>query len=233
MQYISFMDNSKKALKIKRTSLSQEVYQHLQQQIITLELAPGEKLNDLELAEQFGVSRTPVREALKKLEEEGLVVSKPGARTNVTALDVMQARETFPIVATLHGLASRLAMAHITQAMVVKLRAVNAEFRTAVERGDALEAMRCDDAFHHVFLEASQNQQLIDTLNRLTPLIRRLEYAQFRQHGHDSLADHEAILAACDQRDPEALVRTTEQNWNGLGRHLIAALEEETTCDPS
>ena len=143
MQYISFMDNSKKALKIKRTSLSQEVYQHLQQQIITLELAPGEKLNDLELAEQFGVSRTPVREALKKLEEEGLVVFKPGSRTNVTALDVVQARETFPIVATLHGLASRLAFPHIIAGDVsdvtgAKYRISDGNRSGGCPRGDAM-----------------------------------------------------------------------------------------------
>ncbi len=227
MQYISFMDNSKKTLKIKRTSLSQEVYQHLQQQIITLELAPGEKLNDLELAEQFGVSRTPVREAMKKLEEEGLVVFKPGSRTNVTALNVVQARETFPIVATLHGLASQLAFPHITPETLVTLRKLNTEFRTAIGQEDALEAMQCDDAFHHVFLQASQNQQLTETLSRLTPLVRRLEFAQFSRIGSSSADDHDAIIQACEQRDVDLLVRLTRQNWNGLGRHIIAALKEE------
>lgn len=98
-------------------------------------------------------------------------------------------------------------------------------------QNDAEAALRLDDAFHGLFLARSENSQLIETLNRLTPLIRRLEYAQFRRHGHDSMADHEAILTACQTRDAEALVRTTEQNWNGLGRHLVAALEEETSCD--
>jgi len=217
---------------IQRTSLSEEVYQRLQQQIITLTLAPGQKLNDQELAEAFGVSRTPVREALKKLEEEGLVVAKRGSRTNVTLLDATQARQTFPIVATLHALASRLAFP-LSEVDITRLIELNQTFQEAINRGDAASALQLDDAFHGVFLKRSQNGQLIETLNRLTPLIRRLEYAQFSRHGHDSVTDHQIIIEACQNGDMEALVRATEHNWNGLGRHLVAALEEEPPCDPS
>ncbi|MDX1259083.1 GntR family transcriptional regulator [Exiguobacterium sp. K1] len=217
---------------IQRTSLSEEVYQRMQQQIITLALAPGQKLNDQELAEAFGVSRTPVREALKKLEEEGLVVAKRGSRTNVTMLDVTQARQTFPIVATLHALAARLAFP-LSEADITRLIELNQMFQEAINRGDAASALQLDDAFHGLFLERSQNGQLADTLNRLTPLIRRLEYAQFSRHGHDSVTDHRTIIEACQNGRIEDLVRATEHNWNGLGRHLIASLEEDTPCDPS
>lgn len=217
---------------IQRTSLSEEVYQRLQQQIITLALAPGQKLNDQELAEAFGVSRTPVREALKKLEEEGLVVAKRGSRTNVTMLDATQARQTFPIVATLHALAARLAFP-LSEADITRLIELNQMFQEAINRGDAASALQLDDAFHGLFLERSQNGQLADTLNRLTPLIRRLEYAQFSRHGHDSVTDHRTIIEACQNCRIEDLVRATEHNWNGLGRHLIASLEEDTPCDPS
>ncbi|HCN59400.1 GntR family transcriptional regulator [Exiguobacterium sp.] len=217
---------------IQRTSLSEEVYQRLQQQIITLALAPGQKLNDQELAEAFGVSRTPVREALKKLEEEGLVVAKRGSRTNVTMLDATQARQTFPIVATLHALAARLAFP-LSEADITRLIELNQMFQEAINRGDAASALQLDDAFHGLFLERSQNGQLADTLNRLTPLIRRLEYAQFSRHGHDSVTDHRTIIEACQNGRIEDLVRATEHNWNGLGRHLIASLEEDTPCDPS
>lgn len=216
---------------IQRTSLSEEVYQRLQQQIITLALAPGQKLNDQELAEAFGVSRTPVREALKKLEEEGLVVAKRGSRTNVTMLDATQARQTFPIVATLHALAARLAFP-LSEADITRLIELNQMFQEAINRGDAASALQLDDAFHGLFLERSQNGQLADTLNRLTPLIRRLEYAQFSRHGHDSVTDHRTIIEACQNGRIEDLVRATEHNWNGLGRHLIASLEEDTPCDP-
>lgn len=217
---------------IQRTSLSEEVYQRLQQQIITLALAPGQKLNDQELAEAFGVSRTPVREALKKLEEEGLVVAKRGSRTNVTMLDATQARQTFPIVATLHALAARLAFP-LSEADITRLIELNQMFQEAINRGDAASALQLDDAFHGLFLKRSQNGQLADTLNRLTPLIRRLEYAQFSRHGHDSVTDHRTIIEACQNGRIEDLVRATEHNWNGLGRHLIASLEEDTPCDPS
>ncbi|ACB60863.1 transcriptional regulator, GntR family [Exiguobacterium sibiricum 255-15] len=217
---------------IQRTSLSEEVYQRLQQQIITLTLAPGQKLNDQQLAETFGVSRTPVREALKKLEEEGLVVTKRGSRTNVTMLDATQARQTFPIVATLHALAARLAFP-LSEADITRLIELNQAFQDAIMHEDAETALQLDDAFHGLFLKRSQNGQLADTLNRLTPLIRRLEYAQFSRHGHDSVTDHRTIIEACQNGRIEDLVRATEHNWNGLGRHLIASLEEDTPCDPS
>ena len=218
---------------IKRLSLSEEVYQRLQQQIITLTLAPGQKLNDQELAEAFGVSRTPVREALKKLEEEGLVAMKRGSRTNVTLLDATQTRQTFPIVATLHALAARLAFPLMQATDIEQLIEIEKTFEEAIDRQDAESALRLDDAFHGLFLERSQNDQLTETLNRLTPLIRRLEYAQFSRHGHDSVTDHQTIIEACQSANIEALVRATEQNWNGLGRHLVAALEEEPPCDQS
>ncbi|OIN65933.1 GntR family transcriptional regulator [Exiguobacterium sp. KRL4] len=218
---------------IQRLSLSEEVYRRLQQQIITLTLTPGQKLNDQELAEAFGVSRTPVREALKKLEEEGLVVAKRGSRTNVTLLDATQARQTFPIVATLHALAARLALPLLKAADIEQLRDIHQAFQEAIMQEDAEAALRLDDAFHGLFLARSENSQLIETLNRLTPLIRRLEYAQFRRHGHDSVTDHQTIMEACQNGNIEALVRATEQNWNGLGRHLVASLEEDTPCDRS
>ncbi|WP_214729967.1 GntR family transcriptional regulator [Exiguobacterium sp. s168] len=215
-------------LAIARLPLSEEVYQRLQHHIITLRFAPGEKVNDQALAEMFGVSRTPVREALKRLEEEGLIFAKRGSRTIVTELDAEQAQQTYPIIATLHGLAARLAGPVLTKDDVTELQTIHQQFTTAIDQQDTETALTLDDAFHDVFVKRSQNAQLGETIRRLTPLIRRLEYAQFDQLGRQSIADHAAILVACEQRDVEQLVQATEHNWNGLGRLLVSTLKEES-----
>ncbi|WP_394679493.1 GntR family transcriptional regulator [uncultured Exiguobacterium sp.] len=214
-------------LAIARLPLSEEVYRRLQHHIITLRLAPGEKVNDQVLAEMFGVSRTPVREALKRLEEEGLIFAKRGSRTIVTELDAEQAQQTYPIIATLHGLAARLAGLQLTEDDLMELQTIHQQFTTAIEQQETETALTLDDAFHDVFVLRSQNVQLRETIRRLTPLIRRLEYAQFDRLGRQSIADHAAILVACEQRDIEQLVQATEHNWNGLGRLLVSTLKEE------
>ena len=214
-------------LSIARLPLSEEVYRRLQYHIITLRLAPGEKVNDQALAEAFGVSRTPVREALKRLEEEGLIFAKRGSRTIVTELDAEQAQQTYPIIATLHGLAARLAGPMLTKDDLTSLKSIHQQFTTAIDQQDTETALALDDAFHDVFVKRSQNDQLRETIRRLTPLIRRLEYAQFDRLGLQSIADHATILTACEERDVEQLVQATEHNWNGLGRLLVSTLKEE------
>ncbi len=213
---------------IARLPLSEEVYRRLQHHIITLRLAPGEKVNDQALAEAFGVSRTPVREALKRLEEEGLILAKRGSRTIVTELDAEQAQQTYPIIATLHGLAARLAGPMLTDDDLTSLKSIQQQFTTAIDQQDTEAALALDDAFHDVFVQRSQNDQLRETIRRLTPLIRRLEYAQFDRLGRQSIADHATILDACQQQDVEQLVQATEHNWNGLGRLLVSTLKEES-----
>ena len=212
---------------IARLPLSEEVYRRLQHHIITLRLAPGEKVNDQALAEAFGVSRTPVREALKRLEEEGLILAKRGSRTIVTELDAEQAQQTYPIIATLHGLAARLAGPMLTNDDLTSLKAIHQQFTASIDKQDTETALALDDAFHDVFVKRSQNDQLRETIRRLTPLIRRLEYAQFDRLGRQSINDHATILTACEERDVEQLVQATEHNWNGLGRLLVSTLKEE------
>src|SRR5579863_2381139 len=93
--------------RLDTASLRQRVYEALRDAIVCGDLAPDQRLRDHELAAHLGVSRTPVREALQRLEDEGLVATAPRASTRVTPLDARAAREAFPVVATLHALAAR------------------------------------------------------------------------------------------------------------------------------
>ncbi len=210
--------------KINRISLRDQVYTALRQSIITLELAPEQKLNDTELAARFGVSRTPVREALKRLEDEGLIESFPGAVTRIAPLYTDAARHAFPVAASLHGLAARLAVPHLNEQHIYKLMHANEQLIAALQQQDALAAIAADDDFHHVFLHVCANPQLNKALASVMSNIRRLELAKFSSIDHThSPEDHKRIIAACREQDEVLAAREMENNWLSLAEWLETA----------
>jgi len=219
---------------VARVSLRDSVYGMLREAIVSGELSPGTRVLDQELATKLGVSRTPVREALQRLEDEGLVESAPGAYTRVTPIDARQARDAFPVVAALHGLAARLAHGRVNDERRAQMRAANRSLAAALRKRDARAAIRADDAFHDVLIEASGNAEIRRTLDRLMPKVRRLEFTQFGLlRRRESVDEHEQIIAACEGDTARALQALVEHNWLSLGRLLIRSLEEKNDDDRS
>lgn len=223
MQYLTVLDTA---------SLRARVYQALREALVSGELAPGQRLIVQALAARLGVSRTPVREALQRLEDEGLVETSPRALTRVSPLNARAAREAFPVVAALHALAVRSGVPHLTAADLEAMRAANAELASAIlatslsDPDSVARAIQADDRFHGVLLTAATNEELARTLERLMPKVRRLEYAQFRSlAGRRSVQQHEAIITACAGRDVAEAARLTEENWLSLGRLIATALD--------
>ncbi|MCP3775982.1 GntR family transcriptional regulator [Paenibacillus sp. MZ04-78.2] len=211
---------------IQRLSLRDEVYQTLKKWIITLELHPEERLSDKELAEKFGISRTPVREALKRLEDEGLVASLPGSSTYVAPLNVTEAKHAFTVVAVLHALAARLACPVLTETDLQTLEASNNALQLAIEQGDVIQAIEADTHFHKVFLDVAGNPEIVLALERSIPKIRRLEISQFNTlKGLHSVEQHNHMIAACRNGEHEKVVRLVEENWLSLGELLTQSPE--------
>lgn len=214
--------------RIPRESLRDHVYRMLQMAIVAGELSPGERLRDQELAARLGVSRTPVREALQRLEDEGLVETVPGSMTRVAPLDSRQARGAFPVAASLHALAARLAFGRLTEQQLLAMQEANEALRACVERGETVLAIQADDQFHAVILEASGNRELHHAIERVMPKVRRLEHAQFRSlAGRTSWQQHQEILLAYRQGSDREVAALVEENWLSLGRLLVNALECE------
>ena len=215
--------------KLDTASLRQRVYQALQDAIVCGDLAPGERLRDHELAVRLGVSRTPVREALQRLEDEGLVTTAPRSSTRVTRLAARAAREAFPVVAALHALAARLGVPHVTARHFAAMRRANADLaRHIAAPGAALvfAAIQADDQFHAVLLDAAGNREVARALERVMPLVRRLEFAQFGSlAGRKSVQQHEEIVAACARGDAADAAALVEENWLSLGRLIAESLE--------
>ena len=201
-----------------RTALLRDtVHDRLRDAIVDGTLAPGEVVRDTDLAAWLGVSRTPVREALLRLGETGLVRAAPGRSTVVAEIDLAEVREAQSVVATMHRLAVAEAVARLTPAHLDAMRTANARFATAVTAHDTDAALAADDDFHAVAVQASGNRALATVLDQFSPVVRRLERLRFASHaGEESVALHDRLLAACVAGDVDAAADVAFRTWQNL-----------------
>src|SRR3954469_8460165 len=136
----------------ERDLLRDRAYAAIRDAIVDGTLAPGERLRDQELTAWLGLSRTPVREALARLEADGLVETAPQRFTRVAPLDRREASDAFPVVAALHALAAELAAPRLTAGDIDRRKHANARFADALQQGDVDAALQADDEFHGVFV---------------------------------------------------------------------------------
>ncbi|MFI9604505.1 GntR family transcriptional regulator [Streptomyces sp. NPDC052043] len=210
---------------VSRSLLRDNAYRAIRDAIVDGTLAPGERLNDSDLVEWLGVSRTPVREALTRLEQAGLVRTKPGRYTMVSPLDVRAARAAQSVTAAMHELAVREAMPDLSAAELDAMREANARFADALRRGDVDAAIDADDAFHGVAVTACANPAVRTVLEQFTPVLRRVERLRFSSlSGRGSVAQHDRIIALCEAGDVEGAVAATRANWQTLLPLLDTAL---------
>ena len=203
--------------RVERSLLRDRAYRMLRDAIVTGELAPGEVIRDAELAERVGLSRTPVREALARLADDGLVETKPHSWTRVTPLSLREVRDAVIVVRAMHELAVRLAVPLMTDRHHERMRAANKRFAAALARGDVQGALDADDALHDVPVAVLGNRVVAATIERQLPLIRRLEKARFGSLlGRRSIAWHDQLIDACEVGDVESAVAITIRIWTTL-----------------
>jgi DNA-binding GntR family transcriptional regulator len=191
-------------------------------------LEPGEQLKDAEIAEWLGLSRTPIREALARLEEYGLVETAPNRYTRVTPLDAGDTRDAFTVVAALHSLAAALAVPRIDESELTTMRKANEDFAAALRATDVDRALAADDRFHDVLVHASANREIARSLERLTPKVRRLERARFGSlAGRRSVEGHDQIIALCASGQAEAAAQAVREQWLALGALIDQTFAKE------
>jgi DNA-binding GntR family transcriptional regulator len=202
---------------VGRTLLRDQAYRAIKDAIVAGTLAPGQLVKDRELAEQLGFSRAPVRDALSRLADEGLVESKPQSHTRVTPLILRDVHDALVVVRAMHEAAARAAVPRLTATDVDWMRAANDEFADAVRFGDVERALRADDALHDVLVAACDNRAVAATIDRYTPLIRRLERQRFATlPAQRSVVRHEELIQACAAGDAEAAAAITSTIWSSL-----------------
>ena len=210
-----------KNIKIKRTSMRDQAYSILQDWIIVGELEPGWKLRDTELSELLGISRTPIREALLRLEDEGLVETKANRWTIVSYIDVEQAKHIYSIVEVLEKLAIEQGINNVDKKVIGKLESVNENFKTELDEGKKAEAFQSDMKFHETIIKLSNNDELINILSNLKLKIKRMEIYYFKKHS-DSLQsyyEHREIIENLKIKDIFSIIESIQKNWkNSLSR---------------
>ncbi|MGW4353770.1 GntR family transcriptional regulator [Nocardia sp. NPDC004582] len=182
-------------------SLGEQVYEELRARITDGRLAPGERLVELVLAEEFGVSRVPVREALGRLVTEGIATAVPRRGAIVTKLTRTDVKHLFDVREALEVLAFRLAASIATDADIAWLRDIVARAEIATAGGDHAEISRINTEFHEAVVDIAANPHLKTTLE---PLMGRLRMIRGSSHAHDwQLREHTALIDAIAAHDVE------------------------------
>jgi DNA-binding GntR family transcriptional regulator len=212
------------------------VYEQLRDLIVHGHLAPGGRIVESDVAARLGVSRTPVRGALQRLQQEGYIVDPAGgrlARPTVAPLTSEDARELFHMVAEIEGLAARWAAEHPPgerRAVVRTLRALNADFRRESElrRPDFNRLHDLDTTFHRSYVEAGAGPRLLALHTTIKPQAERYERLYLSLLVSDlksSIAEHEAIAVGIERGDADAAQRAVQTNWRNAAARLERVID--------
>ena len=190
-------------------------------------LKPGERLMEIQLAEELGVSRTPVREAIRKLGLEGYVIMMPRRGTYVANLSIRDVNEVFEIRTSLESLASGLAAERITDEELDHLQRLLVQIGMYIEQGDIEKIVEVDTEFHGLLYQASRNQRLIGIISNL-----REQLTQFRKTSMSfpgrlkaTLEEHRAIVDAIAQGDVKAAQKAAEHHMEKSEQTLLTSME--------
>ena len=215
-------------------SLREAVYQTLRRAILTNELKPGERLMEMRLASELGVSRTPVREAIHLLEREALVKQEPHRGVVVAQITLKQLRDVLELRSMLEELAVRLACERAKEEDFDRLREAADRFAQAVEeKADVTELAARDVAFHDVIYHMTDNEKLIQMVANLWEQIYRyrIEYLKDTRRGETLAREHQELVAALCAKEEEAAIRMARLHIANQELAIARKLEGEKEGD--
>ena len=210
-------------------TLSQRVRDHLRDEILSNRLSPGTHLQEEVVAEQLGISRAPVREALRLLAAEDLVTIAPRRGAIVKSLSPLEFLAAYQVREALEMLAIRLAVPRFTTDDIQSLRALHRQMTALAERGDIEGFFQANGAFHALIMERSGNDRLRATYRQLMNEMRRYRMRSLSLRGgiERSLTEHAAIIDAVERRDTQAAVGLLSEHIQVPQRILQTSPEEE------
>lgn len=208
--------------------LREMVFESLREAIIQGRLRPGERLMEIQLAEEMGVSRTPVREAIRKLELEGFVVMVPRKGAYVAGISVKDIVDIFEVRAALEGLAAGLAAERITDEEMDQLERSIHKINVSGEE-DLKAIVEGDTSFHALVYKASRNQRLVQIIINLQEQINRFRVTSLSQPGRSKIAldEHTKIVEAISDRNVELSQQLATEHIENAEQSLLNALREE------
>ena len=202
------------------------VFNTLRRAILKGELSPGERLMEIQLAQRLGVSRTPVREAIRKLELEGLVLMIPRKGAEVAKITVSDLEDVLEVRTALEELAVRNACTNITDKQLQELKRAAAEFKQSLAGEDLTAYVHADMKFHEIIYRATDNQRLIQMLNNLREQMYRyrMEYLKDKKTHKPLLDEHEAIVRALQKRSKEEAGEAIRNHIENQKKSIINSL---------
>ncbi len=211
------------------------VFQTLRQAILRGELEPGERLMEIHLANRLGVSRTPIREAIRKLELEGLVVMIPRRGAIVASITEKDLKDVLEVRRTLEIMAGEIACERITPELLEQLKNTGHEFMVRKDTNDFTSLAEVDVKFHDIIYAATDNQRLISILNNLREQMYRYRLEYLKDTGsHERLnSEHYEIYEGIRNGDKETVKAAIGRHIDNQRDAILAAIRENKTEEPS
>jgi DNA-binding GntR family transcriptional regulator len=187
----------------KHQTLREKILETIRDAILKGSLKPGERVSEPDLAERFGISRTPIREAFRQLESEGYLEVIPRKGAVVASLSERDVEEFYAIKILLEGFAARMAAENLSAKDIERLETINARLKQIAKEGDVKTFFRVHNEFHEVFIKASGNEKLYEMINQLVMRFKRLRLASLSVPGRMeiSVEEHRNMIEAFRKRD--------------------------------
>lgn len=208
--------------RIQTTSLAQEAYAVLQRMIVRGELAPGERIAEPALCEQLGISRTPLREALRMLASDGLIATRRNRNAVVTRIDPQELEHLFEVEAGIESLAVSLAARRMTNTELKQLETLQERLEKLHAKGDRDGYFALNQRIHALLVAGAKNPVLEETHRRLLGRLERARYLALDRLGRwqESTDEHRAILEALKARDGERARRLLADHVQHTGESI-------------
>lgn len=209
------------------------VFNTLRRAILTGQLKPGERLMEVHLANKLGVSRTPIREAIRKLELEGLVVMIPRRGAEVAQISEKSLQDVLEVRRALDEFIVELATSRITKEQLNRLKEAASEFETATKDQDTATIAKADVAFHDIIMEATGNLRLKQLVNNLAEQMYRYRFVYLKDNSiHSQLVkEHKDIYQAISQKDTEAAKKAARIHIDNQEKSIINHIRTENGGD--
>jgi DNA-binding GntR family transcriptional regulator len=214
---------------IRRKSLHQELVECLQKLIIAGDLAPGSKVPEKDLCTKFGVSRTPLREALKVLASDGLIRLEPNRGAWVTLVTVSEVEEVFPVLGALEALSGELACKKITDDEIGAVRVLHEQMLQSYENRHLDSYFSVNQKIHRAILDAARNQTLATSCEALSLRMQRARYLANMTEGRwaNAVQEHERIMQCLADRDGKNLARTLQDHMDAKRASVVQWLQAQ------
>lgn len=208
--------------------LREIVFETLREAILSGYMKPGERLMEVQLAEEMGVSRTPVREAIRKLELEGFVVMVPRKGAYVAGISLKDVADVFEIRAALESLAAGLAADRITDEELENLERLLIGVSEAADQNDLEAWVHKDTDFHDIIYKASRNKRLMQIVNNLREQIQRFRATSLAYPGRMKIAveEHKKIVEAISERNVALAQSLAQEHIENAENSMLEALQK-------